>query len=250
MIKIAVCDDSAIDLQLIECMIKSYAQSRQDIEFQITVFENAFKLLEYVETSNEDDKFDIYLLDVIMPSINGIETGSFIRKYDEMCHIIFITASEDYALDSYDVIASGYIVKPVSKQKLFATLDRVISKLSKADDEPSGICIKTKNGIRNIPVHTIRYAEYIGHAIKFSLFDGTEISTVTGSLTMSGLAGILSKDKRFVCPHRAFIVNMKYISAMKGQQFILDNSAEIPVSRNSLKSVKQIYNNYINGQKG
>lgn len=246
MIKIAVCDDSNIDLQLIKSMLDDYTLTKQDIEFEITAFENAFKLLEYVETARVGDKFDIYLLDVIMPSINGIETGSFIRKYDEMCHIIFITASGDYALDSYDVVASGYIVKPVSRKKLFATLDRVVSKISKDISSASGICIKTKEGIRNIMTHTIRYAEYIDHTIKFNLFDGSDVSTVKGSLTMSGLTEMLSRDNRFVSPHRAFIVNMKYVSTLKGQNFIMDNAVEIPVSRVLIKNVRKLYLDYVN----
>lgn len=245
MIRIAICDDSEIDLLLIKTMIEDYTKKKKDIDFEITEFANAFKLLECIENNRDSRSFDIYFLDVIMPSINGIETGNVIRKYDKLCHIIFITASGDYALDSYDVIASGYIVKPVSRAKLFATLDRVVANLTSDNSNSSGIRIKTKDGSRNIPLHMIRYAVYEDHLIKFCLTNDKNVSTVTGGMTMTALAEILLKDKRFVSPHRSFVVNMNCVSTLKGQVFILDNSEEIPVSRSMIKSVRQQYNEFV-----
>lgn len=241
MIKVAVCDDNKIDLELICYLVDEYIKCRPDVEFSVTPFSTAFDLLGHIDTPSYKDKFDIYLLDVIMPVIKGIEVGNLIREHDENCHIIFITASPEYALDSYDVLASGYIVKPVVKEKLFQTLDRVVSRLIADKDSSKSIPVKTKDGIQQIMLHMIRYAEYADHVIDFHLFNDTIVSTVTSSITMSGLADLLLKDSRFIMPHRAFIVNLKYVTTLKGQNFVMDNSEEIPVARAAFKKSKQRY---------
>ncbi len=244
MIKIAVCDDSKIDLELISYLIDEYVSERTDIEFKTVSFSNAFKLMEYVENPSNKEKFDIYLLDVIMNCINGIELGSFIRRHDKDCHIIYITAYTEYALVSYDVIASGYIVKPVSKDKLFQTLDRVISKISDDVNCRNRISVKTKDGIQNIMFHNIVYAEYSEHIIRFHLLKGNVISSSIGSLTITKLWETLENEGRFVNPHRAFIVNLQYVKNLKGNFLFMNTGEEIPISRTSLKAIKDKYMNF------
>ena len=58
-----------------------------------------------------------------MPALNGIELGREIRGFDRASSVIFLTSSPEFALDSYSVKASDYIVKPASKERLFMALD-------------------------------------------------------------------------------------------------------------------------------
>ncbi len=241
MIRIAVCDDSKIDRELICYLVNEYIKENPDIEFQITSFSNAFKLIDDIENPQIHEKFDIYLLDMIMPNIKGIEAGTCIRKYDKECHIIFITSSSEYAIQSYDVIASGYIVKPVNKKKFFETLDRVVKNINTDNLFSPRIPVKTKNGLQQLQIHKIRYAEYSEHVICFHLIKGDIISTSIGSMTLSGLAEKLKDEASFVMPHRAFIVNLEYVKSIKSGCFVMNDNSEIPISRTSMKEIKQKY---------
>lgn len=242
MIRIAVCDDNKLDLEIVNYMMAEYIRCRNSLEFEITAFSGAFQLMDYIEKADSDDKFDIYLLDMIMPVLKGIDLGKEIRTHDSSCHIVFITSADEYATASYDITASGYIMKPVTREKLFQILDGIISRISSEPDESENcITIKTKDGIRHIKLHTIMYAEYNSHTIKFHIFGGETADTVTGSLTMSKLAEMINSDRRFIMPHRAFIVNMRYVASMNGQNFVMQNNDTVPVSRTSLKETRKKY---------
>ena len=242
MIRIAVCDDNKLDLEIVNYMIAEYVRYRSSLEFEITAFSGAFQLMDYIEKADSGDKFDIYLLDMIMPVLKGIDLGKEIRTHDSSCHIVFITSADEYATASYDITASGYIMKPVTREKLFQLLDGIISRIScEPDESEECITIKTRDGIRHIKLHTIMYAEYNSHTIKFHIFGGETADTVTGSLTMSKLAEMINNDKRFIMPHRAFIVNMRYVASMNGQSFVMQNDDIIPVSRTALKETRKKY---------
>ena len=60
-----------------------------------------------------EEHYDIYLLDVVMPGLNGIELAKEIRSSDKAADIIFLTSSPEFAVESYTVKASNYLVKPV-----------------------------------------------------------------------------------------------------------------------------------------
>ncbi len=244
MIKIAVCDDSKIDLELLSYLVDEYISERTDIEFKTVSFSSAFDFMGYVGDSLNKNKFDIYILDVIMNFINGIDVGAFIRQHDRDCHIIFVTASADYALVSYDVVASGYIVKPVSRSKLFQTLDRIILKIDDDTKCNNRISVKTKYGIQNIMFHNIVYAEYSEHIIHFHIFKGDVISSSIGSLTMTKLMEMMEGEARFVSPHRSFIVNLQHVRNIKGNFIFMNTGVEIPIARTSLKDIKAKYKSF------
>ena len=241
MINIAICDDNTVDLDFISYLFQEYAASRSDLELDISTFTSAFKMMDYIENPLTRKKFDIYLLDVLMPSIMGTDVASSIRKIDEDGHIIFITSSPEFALESYDVFASGYIVKPIVRQKFYNTLDRIIPQVTEHMERSDRISVKTKDGLKYIKLHMIRYIEYRNHVVEFHMFDENVISSATSSITLSGLYENLKNERRFVMPHRAFIVNLAFVSALENQAFIMDRSEKIPISRNIVKSIKQKY---------
>lgn len=59
-----------------------------------------------------------------MNGINGMETARKIRLWDTSCHIIFVTTSSDFAVDSYEVKATYYLIKPTTEEQVSKALDR------------------------------------------------------------------------------------------------------------------------------
>ena len=122
------------------------------MKLTVTVFSSSAALLEHLRVRGT---FDIYLLDVIMPGQNGIELGLSIREFDQGGRIIYLTASSDFAVDSYRAKASDYLLKPLDKSRLFQSLDNIIKSL---ELEPHAcVMIKTREGLRRLPLHSIVY---------------------------------------------------------------------------------------------
>ena len=72
------------------------------------------------------------LLDVEMAQVSGVELAQRIRQEDQALQIVFLTGYSDYIAQGYDVSALHYLLKPVSREKLFAVLDRAAQRLESA----------------------------------------------------------------------------------------------------------------------
>lgn len=106
--KIAICDDDAYFREQIEGLVQKYISG--DLKKTVSVFSHAEELLEDV---NKNGGFDIYLLDIVMPAMNGIDLGKELRKNGQDGKIIYLTSSAEFAIDSYEAEASSYILKPI-----------------------------------------------------------------------------------------------------------------------------------------
>lgn len=73
------------------------------------------------ELVGESGEYDVLLLDLMLPGMDGVEVA---RRFGGRSRIIFVTAYKEYALDAFDVGAVHYLVKPVTKERLFLALDR------------------------------------------------------------------------------------------------------------------------------
>lgn len=90
-------------------------------------FQHYSDLLDAIETHG---RYDIYILDIIMPELNGIQLGMEIRKKDNDSIIIFLTSSAEYGVDSYSISAKDYILKPYTEEALFSALDKAVASMS------------------------------------------------------------------------------------------------------------------------
>ena len=96
--KIAICDDEAFYREQVLGLTQKYAMQNKSKEITVAVFTHAEELLDTVSKSGG---FDIYILDVIMPGMNGIELGKALREkgFDE--RIIYLTTSDEFALANF-----------------------------------------------------------------------------------------------------------------------------------------------------
>ena len=106
MIHIAICDDSKQERQILAALFKRY-QELHATPLQIHIFQNGFSLLDAID---QGKRFDITILDILMPGENGIEIARNIRASGTDTEIIFLTSSPEYAVDSYEVKAQNYLM--------------------------------------------------------------------------------------------------------------------------------------------
>lgn len=127
-LRIAVCDDSPIFLNKTKTYIETWSANTGHA-VQIFTYDNGDALIE----AHKDCHMDIIFLDIIMPLLNGMDTARELRQHDRAVQIIFLTSSPEFALESYEVRAQGYILKPVSQEKLTKELNELAIQY---DEEP------------------------------------------------------------------------------------------------------------------
>lgn len=128
MIQIGFCDDDLSILSELRVLLDRYRVER-NVEITSAAFQSPLELLTEIERGT---RFDILLLDVMMPGENGIDTAREIRRYDQSMKIIFLTSSAEFAVESYTVGAYFYQLKPIWQESFFGLLDSVIAECAKS----------------------------------------------------------------------------------------------------------------------
>lgn len=218
MIKIAVCDDEPLTCGLLHNMIedhlKKYSQS-----FRINCYSNGENL--------PDTGYDILLLDIQMPGINGIELARRIRKNGNPCAIIFITVIKERVFDAFEVEAVDYLCKPIDATRLSRALDRAIQHIRKRESQV--LFIQTMNWCKTVKLDSILYCEVINRKI----FLHTKEGVIEYYSRLSDVEKQL--DSRFVKCHRSYLVNLDFLSEYSKDSLTLTNGETIPVSQTRRK---------------
>lgn len=236
MIHIAICDDSKQERQILAALFKRY-QELHATPLQIHIFQNGFSLLDAID---QGKRFDITILDILMPGENGIEIVRNIRASGTDTEIIFLTSSPEYTVDSYEVKAQNYLLKPVTEEKFFASIDSILAELDEKDTA-SFIIYTTEKQYSRIRVSSLVYGEVTHRTITLHLADQTMISAI---MTFTEFLDILKAYPDFTYPHRSYAVNMNYIQYVTKSDIILTDGQKIPLSRNNYTKISEQFLNF------
>lgn len=232
--KIAVCDDDRQILFLVRTLLTSYQEQRR-AELSCQVFENAVDLL----AAMEHEHYELLLLDVLMPGLSGMEAAHEIRQKNEDIKIVFLTSSPEYAVESYSVQATNYLLKPATEERLFPILDRLADQLRKPDE---ALTIRTKGIIFRLPYGKIEYIEVVSKTLYFYLTDGT-VKEVHASLSEYEPA-LLSRPC-FCKVHRSYLVNLNWVTAIRQKELFTASGFRVPVSRAAYQQVRTAYTKFL-----
>lgn len=237
MLSLCICDDEPGDASNIQALAENFAREHPEFPMRIQTFSSSFGLLEYLE---EMGGFDLYLLDILMPDLKGVELARRIRSRGEAAEILFLTSSPEYALDAFGVAACGYLLKPVEKEKFDETMLSAAHRLSRPENP--FFLLKTREGLRKVLLRELVMVESFNHDQVCTLTDGSKLVT---SDTLAVLMERLSGDPRFFTPHRAYIINMEHITALNAADVLLSTGQRVPVSRTSLAALKKAYMEFL-----
>lgn len=240
LLTIAICDDNRTDLHLMEKAVRRWASQNPRIQIEIALFEHPEELLQDVQMGK---RYSVWILDIVMPGIDGIRLAKKLRAYDTESSLIYATASKEFALEAYENHALQYLVKPVGDNALFEVMN-FIAKQNENKMELA-IMVHQKDGIARVLIKDLIYIENqsrvpVYHLTAHRCVEGLKIrgnfnQAVTPIPTVQG----------FISPHQSFWVNMQYIYSITQDSIILENKEQIPISRNKYAMVRQSYLEYI-----
>ncbi len=125
MIKLTYCDDSMLQRRAIDEWLRVYS-AKKGVTLEGVPFSTGTDLLAAVENGA---KFDIYILDIIMPELKGTEVASKLRETDKKGKIIFLSSTSVFDDSAQDVDPVGYLIKPIVAEQLYDMLDKAIAEL-------------------------------------------------------------------------------------------------------------------------
>ena len=212
MIKVAIVEDEECQAEELRAYLVKYFSER-NVPTEIDLFSDADAFL----ATFAKHKYAIIFMDIEMPGTSGMQASKILRSQDEDVLLFFVTNLAQYALESYNVSAFDYVVKPVNYHNLALKLKRAMRLLRNSANIT--ININTVNGVRIVAVSNIRFIEVMGHSLTYH--------TTSGDLFVGydSLKAVREKLEPydFVLCDRSFLVNLKYVTGIDGANLYVGN---------------------------
>jgi len=217
MYNICICDDDEVVLDNLNKLIQSFSFQR-DIDIVVNKLSSAEMLL------SESIHFDILFLDIRFSGKDiGIEIGRRIRLRGNDSIIILLTSLQSKSIEGYEIGAFRYLLKPLSREKIYDVLDHSISKLESSEKI---LTIKSEYGNDIVRINSIIYilTSSRKRVIKTT---NDEISTWK---SLQELYELLPQ-RQFRYAQKSYIVNLGQILKIKKTEIIMTDGEVISISR-------------------
>lgn len=238
MLNIAIVDDEKSIAEALKLLLAGYAKER-GIEISADWFSDPVQFL-----TQYTNRYDLILLDIDMPGMNGMDAARKLREVDDTVSLIFVTNMRQYAINGYEVNADDFMVKPVSYFDLAIKLDRIRKKDLRQDRDV--VSVKDDGVVKFIAVKTIRYVEVLNHRL---IIHTTERDfEVRG--TLKKLEPLLIKNHFSKCNNYC-LVNLRYVVGINGFSVFVsygknsDRTDEVSISHPRKKEFVIELNRYL-----
>ena len=226
--KIGICDDSPKDRAAIRTVL-------ENLHLTADIFESG----EALQAAFWQQSYDLILLDIEMPNINGYELAAVLKAQNAVCEIVFITDHLEMIFDSFQFKPAAFVPKQALQSELPKALRRLIQK---ADSTEPVYITKRKTQDRVTPLKEILHLKYVyDHEVEFTLKDGTRFSEPG---TMKEFETELG-PKGFIRIYRDCMVNALYIARLERDAVVLAGGRQLTIARERRESVRKAYMEYL-----
>lgn len=233
-IRVAVIDDVTSDRNLIKKMLTDYVANLGHSWKSIDCFSNGKEFLNHLSRQ----KYQLVFMDILMEDTNGIEIAKYTKSIVPDLLLVFISAEASYAIDGYEIEATGFLVKnEIMYQNYFLRLMKRLEKKWM----PAPILELSQDNIQlRIPFSEILYAEIRNHCLTLH----TETTSYSLRMAMAEFKPLLSGNSSFMECHRGILVNLTQIKTFENQTITMNDNTVLPVSRRRRSELKQAYAAY------
>ncbi|MCL2699440.1 MAG: LytTR family DNA-binding domain-containing protein [Defluviitaleaceae bacterium] len=240
--RIAICEDDRQQMRVIDLLLEKFGNLRPCLQLSYQGFLSADELLLALDSGHH---FDLYLLDILMPGVNGIDLAAEIRNRGLESPLVFITASADHALDAFNVYAMQYLLKPVKEEALFSVLDKAITLLASDTKEEKYLMVMLPGETVKVPYSAIVCVENFKRTLRVYLLNGERLHSKTFRGTFESATAPLCDDSRFLQVHKSYMINMAQVKRLVGCSFIMSGDTAIHVPRYKFADMKAKYFDYL-----
>lgn len=231
-LQIAICDDLEEERVILSRMLRNYAR-RQGLSLQVHFFVSGEELLQSVRRANA---CQVLFLDIYMPGISGVETARRLRAAGYGASIVFATTSTDHGVDSFEVRASDYLVKPFRQEEVDRALDWCLEHMP----EPlRSLSVYAEGETQEFPLASVLYIEVLGHQSHIH----TLRQTVVARKSLDDLERAVDSLDFFRC-HRSFLVNLNFVQDITGSDFRLSDGTLVPISSGNLSKIRNLFSDW------
>ena len=219
MITCIALDDEPMALEVIE----RYC-AKSDLVDLKAVFREPVKAIEYLTR----ERIDLVFLDINMPDISGMQ---LVQTLSPKPMIIFTTAYSHYAVESYNLNAIDYLLKPITFERFLASINKVLT-VFPGKDEDRSIFVKSGPQTYQVKLSEILYLEKDGNYINLHL-------TNRAILIRESMGDIfdLVPASEFIRIHKSYVVAIKHIAMIETYQLTI-NGKKIPIGSTYRESLR------------
>lgn len=234
MIHIGICDDDAVMRKRMEQIAEKCCEGIESI-CKKSIFANSGALLNEIK---DGTYFDLFLLDIEMPKMDGIDLAGKIRKYLPDSLIIFVSGYNKYIYESFKVQPYRFVPKSEIDKMLQAAVRDALKQI--ADQEGKCLVIENQRVLERVPM---KHIVYIWHRGKYAYIEKTDGSVAKVRKTLKQVYSELP-DGDFVWADRGYILNISKIVRITGEEILLTNDARIDVNKDRLTDLRNQLRKY------
>lgn len=233
-LKCLIVDDEPPAIRLLE----KYVAKIPFLELEATTT-SSLQALSIIEQS----KIDLVFLDIQMPELTGLQLSKIIKGKTK---IIFTTAYAQFALDSYDVNAVDYLLKPFEFERFYEAVNKVknlnitqqpVTETLNTSSEYLFVKTDGKNNFEKIYVKDILYIEGLKNYVAIHLVE----SQIITNNTLKNIENLLPKSE-FIKTHKSFIVSLRHIKKTDSLSVYIQDK-DIPIGDTYKKELFEIIQN-------
>lgn len=233
MYHIAIVEDEREFCEQLQSFLKQY-EEENDVSFKISVFHDGEEILAHYK-----NEYDIILLDIQMPKVNGMEAAERIREQDEDVVLMFITNMAQYAINGYAVGALDFVMKPITFYTFSLKMTRAIRRVQRKVQKP--IVLNLADGVKTLDVKQIYYMEIQNRMLHYHTDEGEIV--VRG--TLQSAENILERYPFAKC-NRWYMVNLMHVKEVN-KNIVKVGPHEVEISRRNRQAFLQALTEYMGG---
>lgn len=231
--KIIICEDDERQRAILAQSL-GFWSDRHQIKLELLSYESGeeleFKKVEHLDA-------DLYILDIEMKNINGMDVAKWIREWSKESGIMFITGYEHFVFEGYMVKAIAYLLKPFCQNQLERCLDQLYDEIK---EQRSFFVCRTMEGGERIFCEDIFWVQSDDHYVLIQ----TPKKQIRGRCSLEEIKKELN-DRDFLQPHRSFLIAASRIRRISKNEIEMTDKMLIPIARGKWELMNEQYMDYV-----